>query len=251
MPAVLGADSIGLQGAALAFSISAHAAVALLAAHGGASRGSSPPAQSPSLELVMLEAPAIENSPGPAGAEPIGPRAHHTHPYPVAADHDVTPHDPAMPHLPLPAPRVDRLSTPPVVVAMDPSAAPARFVVNVGPATRVEGGATSADAPPADSGAPSSVVAENFVDTKATLLAGRAPAYTAEAESAGVEADVPLEIVVDERGSVVSARAVRHVGYGLDEAALLGIRGYRFEPARRRGRPVSVRMRWLVRFELR
>ena len=49
----------------------------------------------------------------------------------------------------------------------------------------------------------------------------------------------------------VLARALTHVGYGLDEAALRAIRAYRFSPARRAGRPVPVRMRWSVQFRLR
>ncbi len=94
-------------------------------------------------------------------------------------------------------------------------------------------------------------MAAETVDTAATLISGRAPAYTREAQSAGVEADVPLEIVVDDRGNVVAARALERAGYGLDEVALRSIRSYRFHPARRAGHPVAVRMRWLVRFELR
>jgi outer membrane biosynthesis protein TonB len=49
----------------------------------------------------------------------------------------------------------------------------------------------------------------------------------------------------------VSARALTRAGYGLDAAALQGIRGYRFSPAMRAGRPVAVRMRWIVQFRLR
>jgi hypothetical protein len=54
-----------------------------------------------------------------------------------------------------------------------------------------------------------------------------------------------------DHGVVVSARALGRVGYGLEEAAVRSIRGYRFEPARRTGHPVAVRMRWTMRFELR
>jgi TonB family protein len=78
-----------------------------------------------------------------------------------------------------------------------------------------------------------------------------APSYPRAAEAAGIESRVPLEIVVDARGNVTSARCLSHVGYGLDEAALRGIRDYRFSPARRHGRAVPVRMRWVVQFELR
>jgi protein TonB len=94
-------------------------------------------------------------------------------------------------------------------------------------------------------------ISEGIADAPAKLVAGAPPAYTAAAQAAGVEADVPLEIVVDSAGSVQSARVLGHAGYGLDEAALGAVRGYRFAPARRAGKAVAVRMRWLMRFQLR
>ena len=87
-------------------------------------------------------------------------------------------------------------------------------------------------------------------DVPARLRAGNAPVYTAAALSAGVEANVVLEIVVDGSGVVTSARGLEHVGYGLDEVALRSVRAYRFVPALRGGTPVSVRMRWVMRFQL-
>ena len=85
----------------------------------------------------------------------------------------------------------------------------------------------------------------------AHLLAAAPLAYPPAARSAEIELDFRLEIVVDARGDVISARALSHAGYGLDEAALQGIRGYRFSPAVRAGRPVAVRMPWIVQFRLR
>ena len=89
------------------------------------------------------------------------------------------------------------------------------------------------------------------MDTAAKLLTGNNASYTSEALAAGVEADVPLEIVVDTTGAVASAQSLVHVGYGLDEAAVRSVLGYRFAPARRGGRVSAVRMRWLMRFQLR
>ena len=255
---VLGSKSLGVKGATLALSVSAHAAIALVAAHGGSPLGSSALAgprrvELPAPELAILEAPSIENLPSePVRAEHESHRARHTHPYRVAADHDVTPHDPSVPHIPLPGHAADRLPAPPPAVALEPSTAPARFVLTVGRRASSPGGVVSAvgreSETPSESAAP---LGEESVDTAATLLSGSAPVYTREAEGAGVETDVPLEIVVDDRGNVVAARALERAGYGLDEVALRSIRSYRFEPARRAGRPVAVRMRWLVRFELR
>jgi protein TonB len=89
------------------------------------------------------------------------------------------------------------------------------------------------------------------VDVPARLLTTGPLVYPPAARQAEIETDLPLEIVVDGAGRVVSARAVGHAGYGLDEAALRGIRDYRFTPALRAGRPVPVRMRWTVQFRLR
>jgi TonB family protein len=94
-------------------------------------------------------------------------------------------------------------------------------------------------------------IAESAADTPARLKLGGTPAYTASALSAGIEADVPLEIVVSEAGAVVQARVLAHIGYGLDQAALESVRGYRFSAASRQGKAVAVRMRWLMRFQLR
>src|SRR6185369_12286068 len=89
------------------------------------------------------------------------------------------------------------------------------------------------------------------VDVPAKLRAGNVPAYTPAALAAGIEANVPLEIVVNEAGLVTSARGLEQVGYGLDEAARRSVLGYRFTPAMRKSRPVPVRMHWLMRFQLR
>lgn len=126
-----------------------------------------------------------------------------------------------------------------------------RFAMTVAPTTALASGSSAEGGVGAnmvtDSYGP---IAESAVETPAKLKSGHAPIYTAAALSAGVEADVPLEIVVNEQGVVVSARATIRVGYGLDEAAIQSVRGYRFAPASRGGKPVPVRMRWLMRFQL-
>ncbi|MEO8902629.1 MAG: TonB family protein [Polyangiaceae bacterium] len=93
--------------------------------------------------------------------------------------------------------------------------------------------------------------AEGQVDSPAKLQFGTPPTYTAAAEAAGVEVELPLEVVIDRTGAVQSARTLEHVGYGLDEAAVAAVRHYRFNPARRGGSAVAVRMRWVLRFQLR
>jgi protein TonB len=92
---------------------------------------------------------------------------------------------------------------------------------------------------------------ESQVDRPAKQQSGAPPSYTAAAEAAGVEVELPLELVIDRSGAVQSARTLQHVGYGLDEAAVAAVRRYRFSPAWRAGKPVAVRMRYVLRFQLR
>ncbi|MFO0738213.1 MAG: TonB family protein [Labilithrix sp.] len=98
---------------------------------------------------------------------------------------------------------------------------------------------------------PETTYGEDEVSTPATLLSNVDATYPTEAWSSGVEADVPVEIVVDARGSVVSARVVTRAGHGFDDAALASIRSYRFAAAQRDGRAVRVRVRWSIQFRLR
>jgi protein TonB len=244
----------------LLLSASMHAAVALAAVRGAphASLNANLPQASPvefaELDLTPIETPAPEL---PAPQSAVAAHARHHHEYPVAPDHDATEHDASLRHV-LPLTRAPN-ALPPSTSAAAPAAieAPApktpHFVMTVGVSPRAQLGANAENGPgdAATFDAPAPPVAEASVDVPAKLLAGAAPSYTREAETAGIEADVPLEIVVDAAGSVIGAHPLARVGYGLDEAALRSIRGYRFSPAQRRGKAQAVRMRWLMRFQLR
>jgi protein TonB len=145
------------------------------------------------------------------------------------------------------------------VAPADDAAPPPRFVMAMGTiATRLGADAAAAGAP-ASAGqaaagplaAGGDVAGEGDVDVPARLLSTSALVYPPAARNAEIETDVPVEIVVDLDGRVASARGLTRAGYGLDEAALRAIRGYRFSPALRGGRPIRVRMRWIVQFRLR
>ena len=75
------------------------------------------------------------------------------------------------------------------------------------------------------------------VDTDAC---GRSITYPADAERAGVEGKVRLRVALDARGHVSSARVLRGLGHGLDEAAVEALtRRCHFSPAiANDGRPV-------------
>jgi periplasmic protein TonB len=88
------------------------------------------------------------------------------------------------------------------------------------------------------------------VDGRARLVHGVVPSYPDAARADGVEGDVVTELIVDAVGAVASARVVRGVGHGLDEAALRAAHQFQFAPATRDGRPVRVRMGWSMQFRL-
>jgi len=250
-------------------SLALHAGLAVAGSHvwGGAPIADAAPA--PSIDVdVTWEAP---HSPAPALDESAGENvpsraAMHTHPYPVPPGHDARPHDPSLVHAAW-APEAPAKAAPAsapalaeqVVVAADP--APPRFVLSVPSAPAMLAGpiatgkaaagvSFAAGAGGASDGA-AAVLSESSVDVRARLLQNVVPDYPAQARAAEVEADLPFEIIVDERGAVVAAQPLSRAGYGLDEAALRAVERMRFAPAVRRGRAVRVRMRWPVIFRLR
>jgi TonB family protein len=204
----------------------------------------------PDLEVVPLAAaPALVSEPIAAPAPPKAvapaapsPRAARAAPVAIraAAKESSKAGDPAV----LAAPA----GTPRFVLAV-PGAAHAGEPIQTAPASAAAARGLSADE--ANGTATATPIDAVLADTPARLLEGEAPSYTRAAEAAGIEAEVPLEIVVDASGRVRSARALAHVGYGLDEAAIQGISKYRFSPALRRKAAVAVRMQWRMRFQLR
>jgi protein TonB len=246
---------LGGKGMALVLSASMHAAVAFAAVRGAphaelkVSRAKDSLLEIAALELAW-EVPA-QPSPDPKTA-PVASPAHHHHDYAVSANHDTTAHDPALRHV---LPLLAAASAPPASPALPDSttATAPRFAMTVAPVTRAREGSNlgNATAAVAASAAATEPASEATVDSPAKLLTGGPPSYTQEAQAAGIEAVVPLEIVIDVTGAVVGARALAHVGYGLDEAALQSVRSYRFSPARRAGKALAVRMHWMMRFQLR
>jgi protein TonB len=217
-------------GGALLVSATAHAAAVVtiggIAAYGFSSEGPAPRA---AIDVdVDVDVPPHENAPGDlpspaAGAVTPAPRR-----APAPSRRTMAPHAPA-------------------------PAAPARFAMSAGTVANAPA-AAGATAPSPAAGPPSAeatAVGEGDVSVPARLLAAGPLVYPPDARQAEIEIDLPVEIVVDPSGRVVSARVLERAGYGLDEAALRALRGYRFSPAIRDGRAVAVRMRWTVQFRLR
>ncbi len=76
------------------------------------------------------------------------------------------------------------------------------------------------------------------------------PAYPPQAVAAKVEGKVRLELMIDEQGTVKTARVLRGLGYGLDEAALDAAQRTRFRPATRCAQPVAAPFVMAMRFVL-
>jgi protein TonB len=233
----------------LSLSLLAHAAIAAVAATEGYSLAHLEPGSQPErlIELAAPELVAAPKADESTAATPLAPAPSLERRAEPASRAPARAAAPDSARTSVPAPAV--VAAPPAVVAAE-SAAPhfvmaaAAFTQTV--AVHVGGAGLVATTPAA-----AAPLGEHEVSVGAKLLSGAPPPYPASAEAAGIEASVPVELVIDDQGSVRSAVATSHVGYGLDEAALAAVRTYRFAPARRDGRVVAVRMRWIVHFELR
>ena len=243
-------------------SVAAHGAIAVAAVGYGAGRTG---ADSGPRDLqVEVEAPVVtpadpeeehrDDEQDHARVEP------HSHPYPVAPNHDAVPHSPSIDHR-VSAP-AGALAAAPSVLTTPDSSRPT-FSIVLGQAAEATGGASWADgtgdgsagagngpAARAPGGQGDGVFPEAAVSRSARLVSSLRPEYPATARTQGVEATVSLEIVVDREGNVVDARVVRGAGYGFEESALRALRQARFSPAIRDGQPVRVRMAWTVEFRL-
>lgn len=79
-----------------------------------------------------------------------------------------------------------------------------------------------------------------------------APRYPALARRMGQQGTVKLRLTIDRDGSVDRAEVAASSGFPmLDQAALRAARAWRFEPARREGRPVAAELVQPVEFHLR
>jgi len=76
------------------------------------------------------------------------------------------------------------------------------------------------------------------------------PEYSEEARKAKYQGTVVLYLIVSPDGHPRDMRIIRSLGMGLDEKALEAVRTWRFEPAMKDGRPVSVQINVEVSFRL-
>jgi len=76
------------------------------------------------------------------------------------------------------------------------------------------------------------------------------PEFSEEARKAKYQGTVVLWVIVGTDGLTHDIRVQRSLGLGLDEKAMEAIRRWRFEPARKDGRPVAVQVNVEINFRL-
>ncbi|ODS56440.1 MAG: hypothetical protein ABS36_08635 [Acidobacteria bacterium SCN 69-37] len=145
------------------------------------------------------------------------------------------------------APRVTPTSLPPApapAAATPPAPAPAIGETPGAPQTAAPDSAI-ADAsavPPAP---------EPYGETReAKLIFGPSPSYPPLARQARIAGVVSVDLVVDEEGRVVDAKANRSANPILGAAAVAAVSEWRYLPALRHGQPVPVRLTTTIAFKL-
>ncbi|MGL1887206.1 MAG: energy transducer TonB [Reichenbachiella sp.] len=80
---------------------------------------------------------------------------------------------------------------------------------------------------------------------------GKNMKYPNQARRMGIEGRVFVQFVVDKDGTITEVRAIKGIGAGCDEAAVLVLKNApRWTPGKQRGRPVKVRMILPITFKL-
>ena len=78
-----------------------------------------------------------------------------------------------------------------------------------------------------------------------------APPYPEEARAAGLQGKVTLRLRIGVDGRVESLKILKSSGtVSLDESALATVKQWRFEPARRLGRPIAMEVKTSVNFQI-
>jgi TonB family protein len=134
-----------------------------------------------------------------------------------------------------------------------PADAPVRFTLPSSAAFKTQG-TPLGEATTQTATAPAAVettISVASASARAKLLSGGKAVYPMEARAAEIECDIPVDLLIDANGVVVSASTTSHVGYGLEAAAVRALQTARFSPFVEDGRAVRVRTRWVMSFRLR
>lgn len=91
---------------------------------------------------------------------------------------------------------------------------------------------------------------EQPLSAKMLILTTPRPDYTEEARTQKVQGVVIIEATFRSDGQIANVHVIRGLGYGLDEKAIQAVMQIKFRPAERQGRPVDVKQRISVSFQL-
>ncbi len=86
--------------------------------------------------------------------------------------------------------------------------------------------------------------------TPPRVVSKQEPEYSEEARTAKLQGTVRLNLEIDERGAPQNIRVLETPGDGLDAKAVAAVSKWRFEPARKKGRPVRCAAVIEVKFRL-
>jgi len=93
-------------------------------------------------------------------------------------------------------------------------------------------------------------MSEGTVDTKPRVMSRSAMEYPASAMEKQIKGYVIMNLLIDTDGSIETAKVLESSPAGVfDDAALSGIRSWRFAPGKYKGRPVKVWAKQKVRFD--
>jgi len=75
------------------------------------------------------------------------------------------------------------------------------------------------------------------------------PVYPEKMAGAGIPGDVEVEMIIDAKGNVASAKVLHSSRPEFDEAAIMAVVQWKFDPGQRNGRNVSTRATQLIKFD--
>jgi TonB family protein len=76
------------------------------------------------------------------------------------------------------------------------------------------------------------------------------PEYSEEARIAGLQGKCVLSLIVNSEGEPEDVKVSRSLGKGLDQKSIEAVRNWTFDPARKDGKPVAVRVSVVVTFRI-
>jgi protein TonB len=92
-------------------------------------------------------------------------------------------------------------------------------------------------------------ISSGDADVKPRAIQQQPPKYPATLKKSGVKGRVVIACVIDARGNVVSPRVEKSIHPELDRNALEAVKSWRFEPGKREGRSVAVRVNIPIVFD--